>query len=176
MGCFRPEYWSGLPFPPPGDLSDPGIELKSLAFQAYSLLSEPPGKPYPAGYGSIFPEKSCQLVRSQVNKVNEAKFVAQFVQLLKHWLCDVCSCVVMEKTQALSVDQCQLQALQFSMNLIDLLSILFRCNGFVRIQKAVVGQTGGRHQTVTMTCFWFNFGFGNALELLLGPTTELVVT
>ena len=71
-------------------------------------------------------------------------FVVQFVQLLKHWLCDVWLCVVMEKTQALSVDQCQLQALQFSVNLIDLLSILFRCNGFVRIQKVAVDQTGGR--------------------------------
>ena len=30
MGFSRQEYWSGLPFPPPGDLSDPGIELVSL--------------------------------------------------------------------------------------------------------------------------------------------------
>ena len=50
----------------------------------------------------------------------------------------------MKKNQALSVDQCQLQALQFSVNLIALLSILVICNGFVRIQKAVVGQTGVR--------------------------------
>ena len=34
MGFFRQEYWSGLPFPPPGDLSDPGIEPASLASQA----------------------------------------------------------------------------------------------------------------------------------------------
>ena len=73
MEFSRQEYWSGLPFPSPGDLSDPGIELRSLALQVYSLLSEPPGKPSPAGYGSIFPAKSCQLVRGQVNKVNEAK-------------------------------------------------------------------------------------------------------
>ena len=38
-----------------------------------------------------------------------------------------------------SVDQCWLQALQFSAHLIDLLSTLFRCNGFIRIQKAIVG-------------------------------------
>ena len=73
IGFFRQEYWSGLTFPSPGDLSDPGIELRSLALQVYSLLSEPPGKPSPAGYGRIFPAKSCQLVRGQVNKVNEAK-------------------------------------------------------------------------------------------------------
>ena len=35
----------GLPFPPPGDLSNPGIEARSPALQADSLLSEPPGKP-----------------------------------------------------------------------------------------------------------------------------------
>ena len=30
MGCSKQEYWSGLPCPSPGDLPDPGIELKSL--------------------------------------------------------------------------------------------------------------------------------------------------
>ena len=44
MGFFRQEYWSGLPFPSPGDLSDPGIERKSPALQADALPSEPPGK------------------------------------------------------------------------------------------------------------------------------------
>ena len=39
----RQEYWSGLPFPPPGGIPDPGIELKSLALQADSLSSEPAG-------------------------------------------------------------------------------------------------------------------------------------
>ena len=39
------ECWSGLPFPSPGDLPDPGIEPGSLALQADSLLSEPSGKP-----------------------------------------------------------------------------------------------------------------------------------
>ena len=43
--------------------------------------------------------------------------------------------VVMEKNWALFIDQCQLQVLQFSVHLIDLLSILLRCNDFARIQK-----------------------------------------
>ena len=41
MGFSRLEYWSGLPCPPPGDLPDPGIEPRSPALQADSLLSEP---------------------------------------------------------------------------------------------------------------------------------------
>ena len=45
MGLSRPEYWSGLSFPFPGKLPDPGIVLKSPEFQADSLPSEPPGKP-----------------------------------------------------------------------------------------------------------------------------------
>ena len=45
MGFSRQEYWSGLPFPSPGDLPDSGIELGSSALQADSLLSEPPVKP-----------------------------------------------------------------------------------------------------------------------------------
>ena len=52
MGFSRQEYWSGLPFPSPGDLLDPGIELRSSALQADSLLSEPPGKPKNTGVGS----------------------------------------------------------------------------------------------------------------------------
>ena len=45
MGFSRQEYWSGLPFPSPGDLPDPGIEPGSAALQADALHSEPPGKP-----------------------------------------------------------------------------------------------------------------------------------
>ena len=45
VGFSRQEYWSGLPFPSPGDLPDPRIEPGSPALQAGSLLSEPPGKP-----------------------------------------------------------------------------------------------------------------------------------
>ena len=45
MGFFRQEYWSGLPFPSPGDLPNPGIEPWSPTLQA-NALSEPPGKPW----------------------------------------------------------------------------------------------------------------------------------
>ena len=45
MGFSRQEYWSGLPFPSPGDLPDPGIEPRSSALEADALTSEPPGKP-----------------------------------------------------------------------------------------------------------------------------------
>ena len=44
MGFSRQEYWSGLPFPFPGDLPDPGIEPRSPALEADALTSEPPGK------------------------------------------------------------------------------------------------------------------------------------
>ena len=47
--CFKQEYWSGLPFPTPGDLPDPGIKPGSPALQADSLLSELPGKPIKSG-------------------------------------------------------------------------------------------------------------------------------
>ena len=71
--------------------------------------------------------------------------VDQFIQLLKHWLCDMwLGIVVIEKNWALSVDQCWLQALQFWMHLIDLLSTLLRCNGFAGIRKAIVDPMGSR--------------------------------
>ena len=45
MEFSRQEYWSEWPFPSPGDHPDPGIKPGSLALQADSLPSEPPGKP-----------------------------------------------------------------------------------------------------------------------------------
>ena len=44
MGFSRKEYWSGLPFPSPGDLPYSAIELQSPALYADTLPSEPPGK------------------------------------------------------------------------------------------------------------------------------------
>ena len=46
MGFSRQEYWSGLPFPSPGDLPNPGIEPVSPTSEADALTSEPPGKSY----------------------------------------------------------------------------------------------------------------------------------
>ena len=50
MGFLRQEYWNGLPFPPPGHLADPGIELTSAVFPAlaggfFTTVSPSPGKP-----------------------------------------------------------------------------------------------------------------------------------
>ena len=44
VGFSRQEYWSGLPFPSPGDLPNPGIEPRSPALPADALPPEPPGK------------------------------------------------------------------------------------------------------------------------------------
>ena len=44
VGFSCQEYWSGLPFPSPGDLPNPGIEPRSPALQADALPSEPPEK------------------------------------------------------------------------------------------------------------------------------------
>ena len=65
IGFFRQEYWSGLPFPSPGDLPNPGIELGvqlniepgSPALQVGSLPSESPGKTLDCGSSSVSSEK-----------------------------------------------------------------------------------------------------------------------
>ena len=44
LGFSRQDYWTGVPFPSPGDLPNPGIEPGSPVLQADALLSEPPGK------------------------------------------------------------------------------------------------------------------------------------
>ena len=53
MEFSRPEYWSGYPFPSPGDLPNPGIEPRSPTLQVDSLPAEPQGKPKNTGVGSL---------------------------------------------------------------------------------------------------------------------------
>ena len=59
MGFPRQEYWSGLPFPFPRDLSDPGIEHGSPALHADSLWSEPPGKKIVAPLSPLSNMRGC---------------------------------------------------------------------------------------------------------------------
>ena len=54
MGFSRQEYWSGLPFPSPGYLPKPWIELWSPALQTDALLSEPPGRQNNSGYECLW--------------------------------------------------------------------------------------------------------------------------
>ena len=61
MGFSRQEYWSGLPFPSPGDLPNPGIEPGSPALRADTLPSETPGKP-------LRKVGNCQPTHPPVNK------------------------------------------------------------------------------------------------------------
>ena len=53
MEFSRPEYWSGQPFPSPGDLPNPGIKPRSSTLQVDSLPAEPQGKPKRTGVGSL---------------------------------------------------------------------------------------------------------------------------
>ena len=76
-------------------------------------------------------------------------FVAQFIHLLKRWLCDLQSGVVMKKNWALSVDlRLAVGVAVFSTShpFAELTPLLLKCNGFARIQEALVDQTGGDHQ------------------------------
>ena len=63
MGFSRQKYWSGLPFPSPGDLPDPGWNPRSPALHADTLPSEPPGK--------LSEDLSCQFPTSPEHRVPE---------------------------------------------------------------------------------------------------------
>ena len=112
------------------------------------------------------------LARGQVNMADKANLVEKFIQLLKHWMCNVRLGIVMKNWP---IDQCPLQALQFSVHLIHLLSIPLRCNGFAEIQKGVVDHTGRLPKSDHDPFLGSNLDLGSALELLLGPGTELVI-
>ena len=68
MGFSRQEYWSGLPFPSPGDLPDPRIEPRSPALQADALPSEPPGKPQ----GPLGNSIKCKVKSRPIGKAPDA--------------------------------------------------------------------------------------------------------
>ena len=61
MGFSRQEYWSGLPFPSPGDLPNPGIKPRSPTLQADALTSELPGNVacIPLNFYAYNPLKCC---------------------------------------------------------------------------------------------------------------------
>ena len=69
MGFPRQEYWSGLPFPSPGDFPNSGIELGCPAVQADSFPTEPPGKPDSTGvrlHGCPLSRKETEAQRRKV--------------------------------------------------------------------------------------------------------------
>ena len=74
MEFSRQQYWSGLPFPSPGDLPSPGIEPESPAVQADALPSEPPGKPLLPGDQSERKGQS-SLVHKSVTSSADRAFV-----------------------------------------------------------------------------------------------------
>ena len=116
---------------------------------------------------AFFLTKSCReawrsgsrLLRGQVNMADEAKLWSPIGSTFEGLVVQSQSDVVMEENWANSFDQLRLQELWFSVRLIDLLSMLLRCNGFAGIQKAVVDQVDSR-PPVTMTFYWCKFGFG----------------
>ena len=79
MGFSRQEYWSGLPFPSPGDLPNPGIEPGSPALQADTLTSEPPGKPNFSNHLSLsflfLKMPKAQVLTTSLNLISECSLV-----------------------------------------------------------------------------------------------------
>ena len=88
MGFSRQGCWSGLPFPSPGDLSDPGIESRSPALQADCLPSEPPGKLYYRWTGI----KTQWSGWTQINIMNSSILIVLFwiVAACQHWWIQTC--------------------------------------------------------------------------------------
>ena len=82
MGFSRQEYWSGLPFPSPGDLPDPGIEPGSPAFQENALTSEPPGHSFLQG---IFRYNLNQITHDYTVKVTNKFKGLDLIECLKNY-------------------------------------------------------------------------------------------
>ena len=75
---FRQEYWSGLPFPIPGDLTDPGLKsvfLASPVLASGSFTTEPPGKPIES------------ISHSKFNQVSHFWMIGYVVRYIILWVC-----------------------------------------------------------------------------------------
>ena len=81
MGFSRQEYWSGLPFPSPGDLSNPGIKPRSPALQADTLFSKPTGKFFPNAI--LYTLWSCQTPFWCLSPISDIRAGASHLQETK---------------------------------------------------------------------------------------------
>ena len=89
MEFSRPGYWSGWPFPSPGDRPNPGIEPRPPPLQADSLPAEPPGKPYISADATkfadciVFQHRDKSLIQQlprilpSVSKADKSVFIAR---------------------------------------------------------------------------------------------------
>lgn len=125
--------------------------------------------------GSIFPAKSCwgalrggnPVIRGQVIWWRRQKPLQPSSSKFSSAGCVTCDwAFALEENWDLSVDQCWLQALQFSVYVIDLLSRLLRCNGLAKIQKSCSGPANSDHNLFS----WCKFGFRKCFGTF-GPTT-----
>ena len=89
MQFSRPESWSGLPFPSPGDLPNPEIEPGSPALQADTLPSEPSGKPH---WYMTKPQKKKKISYSNMNDDNKSNCCCCLVANLCPALCKPVDC------------------------------------------------------------------------------------
>ena len=86
MGFSRQEYWSGLPFPSPGNLPNPGIEPGSLALQADSLPTALPGKPRKTLSDQLNTSLYSQINLSENRWYTECIIHFSFITIIQKWL------------------------------------------------------------------------------------------
>ena len=103
-------------------------------------------------------------------------FTAQFIQLLKHWLCNMWSGIVMEKNWALSVDQCQLHVLQFLVQLICFLEglmlklLMQRANSLEK--TLMLGKIEGKRRRGRQRTKWLD-GITDPMDMSLSKLQEM---
>ena len=123
---------------------------------------------HPAGYGSIFSAKSCwdawrsgsQLARGQVNMADEAKLHSPIHSTFEALVVQGAVAHCRGELGPFCWPMPAAESLQFLVQLINLLSMLLRCNGFAGIQKVAVDQTSSRPPKWPWLFFWCKFGFG----------------
>ena len=115
-----------------------------------------------------------QLARERGSTVDEAKLCGPICSPSEAAVVWQVAGVITQKNLAHSDDQWQLQVLQVLKHLFNLLSILLRGNGFARIQKAVVDQTGNRSPNSDHDHFWLRVWLWEVLGASPLPLASLL--
>ena len=89
MGFCRQEHCSGLPFPPPGELPNPGMEPLSPALEGGIFTTEPPGKPREAESCPQMKHPICEVCRPQLSSLECVERVAGYQPLLSRNVCGI---------------------------------------------------------------------------------------